>query len=112
VAEIAGGRLARTVTGVTAAFWQLGSVTVPLVVGVVFQAARSFNSPSWCLLLGPCSGVVHVPGARDEGRSILDSSPDHNVYFDLLKEGLALHDVAMMGYWLMSELLDWGRNVI
>jgi nitrate/nitrite transporter NarK len=69
VAEIAGGRLAGTVTGVTAAFWQLGSVTVPLVVGVVFQPARSFNSPFLVLAAGPLFGALCmflVRGTRAE----------------------------------------------
>ena len=42
VAEAAGPALAGSATGLTAGFWQLGSVVVPLVVGFVFQATGSF----------------------------------------------------------------------
>ncbi len=46
VAEAAGPALAGSATGLLAGFWQLGSVIVPLVIGVVYQATGSPWPPS------------------------------------------------------------------
>jgi nitrate/nitrite transporter NarK len=64
VAERAGPALAGTATGVTAALWQLGSVIVPLAVGLVFQTTGSFLAAFGVLAAGPLLGaacMVFVP---------------------------------------------------
>lgn len=64
VAERAGPALAGSATGVTSAFWQLGSVIVPLVVGLVFQTTGSFLAAFGVLAAGPLLGaacMVFVP---------------------------------------------------
>ncbi len=58
VAEFAGPALAGSATGVTSAFWQLGSVIVPLVVGLVFQATGSFMGAFGVLAAGPLLGAA------------------------------------------------------
>jgi sugar phosphate permease len=58
VAEAAGAALAGSASGLLAGFWQLGSVIVPLVVGVVFQATGSFMVAFATLAAGPALGVV------------------------------------------------------
>ena len=58
VAEAAGVALAGSATGLTAGFWQLGSVIVPLVVGFVFQSTGSFMAALAILAAGPALGVV------------------------------------------------------
>ena len=58
VAEAAGAALAGSATGLTAGFWQLGSVIVPLVVGFVFQATGSFMAAMAALAAGPALGVI------------------------------------------------------
>jgi sugar phosphate permease len=58
VAETAGLQRAGSATGVTAAIWQLGSVVVPLVVGLVFQLTESFQLAFVTLGLGPAFGAI------------------------------------------------------
>jgi sugar phosphate permease len=58
VAEAAGAALAGSATGLTAGFWQLGSVIVPLVVGFVFQSTGSFMAALAILAAGPALGVL------------------------------------------------------
>ncbi len=58
VAEAAGPALAGSATGLTAGFWQLGSVIVPLVVGFVFQTTGSFMAALATLAAGPALGAV------------------------------------------------------
>ncbi len=58
VAEAAGPALAGSATGLTAGFWQLGSVIVPLVIGFVFQATGSFMIALAALAAGPAVGVI------------------------------------------------------
>ena len=53
VAESAGLALAGTATGVTNACWQLGTIVVPLVVGVVYQLTGSFLAAFATLAIGP-----------------------------------------------------------
>jgi putative transposase len=48
-------------------------------------------------------GPHHVTQRANGRRFILDCDTDRSVYLDLLKQSLALHDVAMMGYCLMSN---------
>jgi len=65
VAEIAGPDLAGSATGLTNAFWQLGSVTVPLAVGAVFQQTHSFFAAFVTLALGPLFGVIMMFAVRE-----------------------------------------------
>jgi len=58
VAEAAGAALAGSATGLTAGFWQLGSVIVPLVVGFVFQSTGPFMAALAILAAGPALGVL------------------------------------------------------
>ena len=48
-------------------------------------------------------GPHHVTQRGNARRFILDSDTDRNIYLELLKQSLALHDVTMMGYCLMSN---------
>jgi sugar phosphate permease len=57
VAETGDIRRAGSSAGVTNAFWQLGSVIVPVVVGVVFQATQSFYAAFMALAAGPLLGA-------------------------------------------------------
>jgi sugar phosphate permease len=58
VADASGPALAGSATGMTAGLWQLGSVTVPLVVGLVYQATGSFLYAFATLAAGPALGAV------------------------------------------------------
>jgi sugar phosphate permease len=66
VAEAAGPALAGSATGLTAGFWQLGSVIVPLVVGFIFQATGSFIAAMAALAAGPALGVVFMLFVREQ----------------------------------------------
>jgi putative transposase len=48
-------------------------------------------------------GPHHVTQRGNARRFILDNDTDRNIYLDLLKQSLALHGVAMMGYCPMSN---------
>ena len=48
-------------------------------------------------------GPHHVTQRGNARRFILDSDTDRNIYLDLLTQSLALHDVTVMGYCLMSN---------
>jgi putative transposase len=48
-------------------------------------------------------GPRHVTQRGNARRFILESDTDRNVYLDLLKQRLTLHEVTMMGYCLMSN---------
>lgn len=65
VAEIAGPTLVGSATGSTNAFWQLGSVIVPVAVGVVFQSTHSFGAAFIALALGPLVGTVIMFAVRE-----------------------------------------------
>ena len=69
VAEAAGPALAGSATGLTAGFWQLGSVVVPLVVGFVFQATGSFMAAMAALAAGPALGAVCMLFVKEQGSS-------------------------------------------
>jgi sugar phosphate permease len=66
VAEAAGPALAGSATGLTAGFWQLGSVIVPLVVGFIFQATGSFMAAMAALAAGPALGVICMLFVREQ----------------------------------------------
>lgn len=65
VTEIAGVRRAGSSAGLTNGFWQLGSVIVPVVVGVVFQSTHSFNAAFIALALGPFLGACGLAAVRE-----------------------------------------------
>lgn len=65
VTEIAGKTLAGSATGATNAFWQLGSVTVPVVVGAVFQSSHSFFAAFATLAAGPLLAAIGLSLVRE-----------------------------------------------
>jgi sugar phosphate permease len=65
VTETAGVRRAGSSAGVTNAFWQLGSVIVPIAVGVVFQATQSFYAAFATLAAGPLLGACGLMFVRE-----------------------------------------------
>lgn len=73
VAEASGPALAGSATGVLAGFWQLGSVIVPVVVGIVFQATGSFLAAFATLAAGPALAAVGLLFVK-EGPAIVPSS--------------------------------------
>ena len=52
-------------TGLTNAFWQLGSVMVPLAVGVVFQSTHSFTLAFVALAAGPLLGTLAMFAVKE-----------------------------------------------
>jgi sugar phosphate permease len=66
VTETAGIRRAGSSAGVTNAFWQLGSVIVPVAVGVVFQATQSFYAAFVTLAAGPLLGALGLMFVHEE----------------------------------------------
>jgi len=64
IAELAGADLAASATGVTNAFWQLGSVIVPSVVGAVFQTTGSFHAAFLALAAGPFVAAIVMAFVR------------------------------------------------
>ncbi len=65
VAEIAGPALVGSAYGFTNAFWQLGSVIVPVVVGVVFQRTGSFHAAFITLAAGPLLATIAMCWVRE-----------------------------------------------
>jgi len=68
VAEASGPRLAGSAAGILGAFWQLGSVIVPVVVGVVFQATGSFQAAFATLAAGPVLAALCLLFVREAPR--------------------------------------------
>ena len=64
VAEVAGVELAASATGLTNALWQIGSVTVPVVVGALFQATESFHVAFAALAAGPVMAAIVMAFVR------------------------------------------------
>jgi len=65
VAEIAGPQLVGTAQGITNAIWQLGSVIVPAVVGVVYQQTNSMYAAFVALAIGPLLATVMMFSVRE-----------------------------------------------
>ena len=65
VAEASGAALAGSAAGILGGIWQLGSVTVPLVVGVVFQSTGSFEAAMATLAAGPAVAVICMCFVRE-----------------------------------------------
>lgn len=73
---LAGTRVAGSAAGAVNAFWQLGSVAVPTVVGVVYAATDgSFTAAFATLALGPIVGAVLALFIR-ESRTVHPDSID------------------------------------
>ncbi|MFJ8932952.1 MFS transporter [Streptomyces sp. NPDC102364] len=63
---LSGTRLAGSAAGACNAVWQLGSVTVPAVIGPVFSATGSFRAAFAVLAVGPFLGAAVLLGVRDD----------------------------------------------
>jgi sugar phosphate permease len=63
---IAGKRLAGSAAGACNAVWQLGSVTVPAVIGPVFSATGSFRAAFAVLAAGPFLGALVLLKGSDD----------------------------------------------
>ncbi len=68
VAEISGPRLIGSAYGISNAFWQLGTVLVPLVVGQVFQASGSFYAAFVALAVGPLIATLFMTRVHEARR--------------------------------------------
>jgi nitrate/nitrite transporter NarK len=58
--------LTGTAAGLSNAFWQLGSVLVPLAVGAVFHATSSFMAAFLTLAAGPLVGLLLMLGVNEK----------------------------------------------
>ncbi|MFI6921099.1 MFS transporter [Nonomuraea spiralis] len=65
VPGLSGTALAGSAAGVTNALAQLGSVTVPVVVGAVYQSTGSFSAAFATLAAGPVAGAVALTFVRE-----------------------------------------------
>ena len=52
-------------SGIANATWQLGSVVVPVVVGMVFSATGSFSAAFLALAAGPFTGCLIMLAVRE-----------------------------------------------
>jgi MFS family permease len=73
VAEASSVVLAGSAAGVLAGFWQLGSVVVPVVVGIVFQSTGSFMAAFATLAIGPVLAAIALLFVK-EGPSMVPLS--------------------------------------
>jgi sugar phosphate permease len=69
VAEASGVLLAGSAAGILGGFWQLGSVIVPVVVGVVFQSTGSFQAAFATLAAGPVAAAICLLFVREAPRT-------------------------------------------
>jgi MFS family permease len=65
IPELASTGRTGTAAGVTNACWQLGSAVVPVVVGGVFDATRSFFAAFATLAAGPLVGLMLMAAVRE-----------------------------------------------
>lgn len=65
VTEASGAARAGAATGFATAFWQLGTLIVPVAVGSLFQATHSFSSAFVVLALGPALGMICLLFVRE-----------------------------------------------
>jgi len=68
VAELAGPALIGSAYGISNAFWQLGTVLVPLVVGLVFQQTGSFYAAFVALAAGPLLATIAMTRVHEHRR--------------------------------------------
>jgi sugar phosphate permease len=73
VAETSGVRLAGSAAGILSGFWQLGSVIVPIVIGVVYQSTGSFQAAFAALAAGPALAAIFLLFTK-EGASVVPLS--------------------------------------
>jgi sugar phosphate permease len=69
VAELAGKDSAGSASGVTNAFWQIGSLLVPVVVGAVFGMTGSFFAAFTALACGPLLASLAMIAVRERPAS-------------------------------------------
>jgi sugar phosphate permease len=69
VAEASGPALAGSAAGVLAGLWQLGSVIVPVVVGIVYQSTGSFLAAFATLAAGPALAAIGMLFVKEESAS-------------------------------------------
>nr|WP_315593814.1 MFS transporter [uncultured Cupriavidus sp.] len=74
IAEVAGPSLSGSATGVTNAFWQLGNVAAPLVVGIVFQSTNSFSTAFFALAVGPIIAAISMCFVQTSPAALLYTS--------------------------------------
>lgn len=65
VTELAGVSRAGSSAGATNGFWQLGSVIVPVAVGLVYQSTQSFYAAFITLAAGPLVGAIGLMFVRE-----------------------------------------------
>lgn len=65
VPEVTARSVIGSSAGISNAFWQLGSVIVPLVVGIVFQSTHSFYAAFIALAVGPLLGALFMLPVRE-----------------------------------------------
>lgn len=75
VPGLSGMALAGSAAGAMNAVAQLGSVTVPVVVGAVYQATGSFPAAFATLAVGPLAGAAALSFVREAGPSARRRSP-------------------------------------
>lgn len=68
VAELVGPALVGSAYGISNAFWQLGTVLVPLVVGQVFQQTGSFYAAFVALAAGPFVATLAMTRVNEARR--------------------------------------------
>jgi sugar phosphate permease len=73
VAETSGRALAASGAGFTNAFWGLGNVIVPTVVGLVFQTTGSFQAAFVTLAVGPLLGAICMLFIAEQPATVGDS---------------------------------------
>jgi sugar phosphate permease len=65
VPEVSGPTVVGSSAGITNAFWHLGSIIVPIVIGVVFQSTHSFYAAFVALAAGPLLGALCMLPVRE-----------------------------------------------
>jgi nitrate/nitrite transporter NarK len=65
VGEAAGVAHSGAATGLTNAIWQLGSVVVPSVIGLLYQTTDSFTVAFAALAVGPVLAALCMLGSHE-----------------------------------------------
>lgn len=74
IPELADAELNGSAFGLMNAFWLLGSVAVPIVVGSVFQSTGSFAAAFATLAIGPALGIVPMIAIKEVRRQVISIS--------------------------------------
>jgi sugar phosphate permease len=77
MAALAGRQAAGSAIGVTNAFRQIGTLLVPLAVGLVFQLTGSFLAAFAALACGALLGIVALSPSRNRGSTSRPLSRGH-----------------------------------